>query len=94
MYGSRYVGSRDFDEAQRLERQRRVSSARSRKLAARSTGNPELASLDAGSRYPRDDELDRPLYVQRGLLFTPERRSIFAQGPFGVVRFVMSALGM
>ena len=89
-----YVGSHEWDEARRLERRSRTSQARSTKLAAISTGqHPELAALDPVSRYPSARELDRPLHLQ-GSLFTPERRSIFSQGPFGIVKGIMTRLGM
>ncbi len=89
----RIVGSHQIDKARRLARRNRVSPERSRRLASMSLGNPELATLMPGTRYPSASQKrsERPLYTS---LFTPERRSILSMGPFGIVKRVMGALGM
>lgn len=76
----RYVGSREFDEAQRLERQRRTSPERTRRLASMSLGNPENPTLMSGPTYPsaRQKKSERMLYTQ-----------MFPQGIGGRIRALL-----
>ena len=93
--GLKPIGSHAIDEAERLERQRRVSPSRSKRLASGDPSSPEQATL-TGTPYPsaRQKRSERALYSQPRSLFTPERRSILAQGPLGIVKRVMGELGM